>query len=387
LPRPVRFCPGCGEPVVSGASFCSACGARLAEPSRTPRGSRPSPLPPAALVVLVGFLTVGLALWVVLLAPGKQPTRMPLAPKQPQGSESAPAPSAALPQSHPPIEIPADVKSYIAEIEQKAAAQPKDLAAWKAVAQVEYRAGQVDRTYLAKAEASFRHVLELDSKDLDALRGLGNVHFDREEYGRAVESYQRYLALKPDDTNVRTDLGTMYLYGGDSQKAIAEYAKVLAKDPKFYQAHYNLGIAYAQQGEKAKALAELGEARGLAPDDRTRTQIETMMAQADGEGGRSAASGSTKPKGFQELVEDSLRGHPIAGPKVVRLEWSSATEGRVRLREFPMQGMPEMVRQKFLDRLKGQLDEAKRESGSAAAAKLELVDDASGEVMATVTTQ
>ena len=43
--------------------------------------------------------------------------------------------------------------------------------------------------YLDKAETSFRHVLTLDSKDLDALRGLGNVHFDREEYDKAVESY------------------------------------------------------------------------------------------------------------------------------------------------------------------------------------------------------
>ena len=82
-----------------------------------------------------------------------------------------------------------------------------------------------------------------------------------------------------------------------------------------------------------------------------------------------------------------MRSHPIAGPKIVRLEWSSATEGQVRLREFPMQGMPETVRQKFLDRLKGQLADAKRESGSAGAAKLELVDDASGQVMATVTAE
>jgi tetratricopeptide (TPR) repeat protein len=387
LSRPVRFCPGCGEPAASGASFCSGCGARLAAEKPPPPATQPSSVPPAALVVLVGFLAVGLALWVLLLAPGKEPTRMPLAQKKPEPNAPPPAAGAALPQSHPPIEIPADVKRYIAELEQKAAAQPKDAAAWKAVAQVEYRAGQVDRAYLGKAEESFGHVLELDPKDLDALRGLGNVYFDREEYGKAVESYQRYLVLKPDEANVRTDLGTMYLYGGDPQKAIAEYAKVLAKDPKFYQAHYNLGIAYAQKGDTAKALAELGEARALAPDDRTRKQIESMIDQAKGEGGRSASSGSVKPKGFQDLVEDSLRSHPIVGPKIVRLEWSSATEGQVRLREFPMQGMPDTVRQKFLDRLKGQLADARRESGSAGAAKLELVDDASDQVMATVTAE
>ena len=382
MPRPARFCPGCGEPTALGARFCSACGARLDEQPLAPRGTQSLPLP--ALVVLVGFLAVGLSLWVLVLAPGKAPTRAPLAPKQPE--ETAPAGGGAqpaLPQNHPPLEIPADVKGYIADLEKKAAAAPKDLGVWKTVAEVEYRAGQVDHEFLPKAEASYRHVLELDGKNLDALRGLGNVYFDREQYPKAVESYQRYLALKPDDVHVRTDLGTMHLYDGKSDLAIAEYEKVIAADPKFYQAHYNLGIAYAQKGDKAKALGELGRARELAPDERTKKQIEAMVEQAQRDGG-SAAAGAAARKGFQELVEDALRGHPIAGPKVVRLEWSAPTEGRVRLREFPMQGMPEMVRQKFLDRLQRELADAKRQSAAAGPATLELVDDASGEVMATV---
>jgi tetratricopeptide (TPR) repeat protein len=336
-----------------------------------------------ALVVLVGFLAVGLTLWVLVLAPTQAPTRVPLAPKKPEEGSATPAAPAALPENHPPVEIPADVKSYIADLEKKAAAQPKDLDTWKTVAEVEYRAGQVDREFLPKAEAAYRHVLELDAKNLDALRGLGNVYFDREQYGKAVEAYERYLALKPDDVHVRTDLGTMHLYGGQGDQAIAEYQKVIVAEPKFYQAHYNLGIAYAQKGEKLKALAELEQARDLAPDERTRRQIESMIAQATREDERPSGSAAAS-KGFQELVEDALRAHPIAGPKVVRLEWSSPTEGRVRLREFPMQGMPEMVRQKFLDRLKGELADAKRQSAATGAAKLDLVDDASGEVMATV---
>jgi len=383
VPRPARFCSGCGVPASPGAKFCSGCGARLDEEPSAPRVTQPLPLP--ALVVLVGFLAVGLSLWVLVLAPVKAPTRAPLAPRQQPEEAAAPGGGAqpALPQNHPPLEIPADVKGYIADLEKKAAAAPKDLAVWKTVAEVEYRAGQVDHEFLPKAEASYRHVLELDAKNLDALRGLGNVYFDREQYPKAVESYQRYLTLKPEDVHVRTDLGTMHLYDGKGDLAIAEYEKVIAADPKFYQAHYNLGIAYAQKGDKTKALAELGRARELAPEERTKKQIDAMIEQAKREDG-SAAPGAAAPKGFQDLVEDALRGHPIAGPKVVRLEWSTPTEGRVRLREFPMQGMPEMVRQKFLDRLQRTLADAKRQSAAAGPAKLEIVDDASGDVMATV---
>jgi len=357
---------------------------RLAAEPSSPRPNHALPLP--GLVVLVGFLAVGLGLWVVLLAPKKPAGRMPLAQKPPE--ETSAATAAALPQEHPPLEIPADVKKYITELEAKAAAQPKDVATWKAVAEVEYRAGQIDRSYLEKAEASYRHVLELDRKDLAALRGLGNVHFDRDEFRQAVESYERYLAIKPDDLSVHTDLGTMYLYGGDPDKALGEYRHVLDKDPKFYQAQYNVGIALAQKGDTAQALEALSRARDLAPDDRTRRHIDAVIAQAKG-GERPDGSTTTAgaPRTFHDLVEESLRGHPILGPKIAKLEWPSETSGRLRLRQFPIEGMPDVVRKRFLDRLKTELAEAKRRSGQAGEAKLDLVDDASGDVMATVSAE
>jgi tetratricopeptide (TPR) repeat protein len=353
------------------------CGTRLAN------DAPPAAVPAnAGLVVLVAFLSIGLVLWTLVVAPRRGPERLPIAQQEGPPSAGAASPG-VLPENHPKLEIPPDVKKTIDQMEAKAAADSQNLHAWKVVAEVEYRAGQIDRSYLDKAEASFRHVLTLDAKDLDALRGLGNVHFDREEYDKAVESYLGYLAVKPDDPSVRTDLGTMYLYGGDADKAIAEYGKVLAKDEKFYQAHFNLGIAYAQKGEATKALASFARARELAPDDAAREQIDTMAERT-----RAAASkGSTSGQGsasFQQRTENALRGHSIVGPKIVAFRWQSATVGEVRLREFPMQGMPEMVRQKFLDRLKHELTDAKLQSGASGAAKLDLVDDASGQVMATV---
>ncbi len=382
-----RFCPGCGEPVGRNVRFCGACGKRLSSESvPIPHAGGP-PSPFAGLAVLVGFLTVGLALWVAVLAPAKAPGRLPLAQKPDEKGAPEAASGGTLPENHPPIEIPADVKRYIADLEAKAAARPKDLGAWKTVAEVEYRAGQIDRGYLDKAQASFRHVLEIDAKDLDALRGIGNIHFDHDQYAEATDSYTRYLALKPDDLNVRTDLGTMYLYGGKPEQAIAEYGKVLAKDPKFYQAHYNLAIAYARTGDTPKAREALGHALALAPDERTRAEIQAMIDRAEGGKGASEPTGSTEPKSFQGLVEASLRSHPIVGPKIVRFEWSSPSAGRVRLRDFPMQGMPEMARTKFLDRLQGDLDSAKRQSGLAGMGALELVDDPSGQVMMTVSTK
>ena len=394
----LRFCPGCGEAAVAGAKFCVACGQRLGGPVG---GAARGPMPTEGIAVLAAFLAVGLTLWAWLLAPAKAPERMPLAPR---GQEEAAAPPAAassasasegeMPPNHPPLEVPADVKKYIGELAKNAEAKPKDLDAWKTLAQVQYRAGQVDKSYLSQAEDSFRHLLEIDAKDLDAFRGLGNVHFDREEYAQAVDWYGKYLAVKPEDLNVRTDIGTMYLYGGDPERAIAEYGKVLAKDPNFYQAHYNLGIAYAQRGDKEKAIASLKKASANAPDDATRKQIDSMLDHAasppaaPGAGTATASTSGEAPAasgGFQATIENNLRAHPIVGPKIVKFEWPSETAGQVRLRDFPMQAMPQMVRQKFLDRLKTELADAKKKSASSGAAKLELVDDTSGAVMATIT--
>jgi tetratricopeptide (TPR) repeat protein len=380
----LRFCPGCGKPADSGARFCSACGARIASDAES--ADRWQPIAPAyaGLLVLVGFLSVGLVLWALVVAPQRGPERLPLAQKGSQPPSAGPPSSGVLPENHPKLEIPADVKKHIEEMEAKAAAQPNSLETWRVVAEVEYRAGQIDRTYLAKAEASFRHMLTLDAKNLDALRGLGNVHFDREEYDKAIEFYQRYLVLKPDDPSVRTDLGTMFLYREEPDKAIAEYGKVLARDETFYQAHFNLGIAYGRKGDTAKALASFGRARELAPDEGTRKQIDAMVDRTTS-APRSAAA--EEPQSFQQRTESALRGHPIVGPKIVAFQWPSATSGEVRLREFPMRGMPETVRQKFLDRLKRELAEAKQKSDTAGSARLDLIDDASGQVMATVSVE
>src|SRR5262245_38769207 len=358
----VRFCPACGKPTGVGARFCADCGTRLVNDA-SPEASTPSAAPAnAGLIVLVAFLSIGLVLWTLVVAPRRGPERLPLAQRE-EPSSAGPVSPGVLPENHPKLEIPPDVKKTIDQMEAKAATDPQNLHAWKVVAEVEYRAGQIDRSYLDKAESSFRHVLTLDSKDLDALRGLGNVHFDREEYDEAIGSYAGYLAIKPDDPSVRTDLGTMHLYGGDADKAIAEYGKVLAKDEKFYQAHFNLGIAYAQKGDVTKALASFARARELAPDDAARKQIDGL-AERTRATGSDGAKGGAGSESFQERTESALRNHSIVGPKIVAFRWQSATAGEVRLREFPMQGMPEMVRQKFLDRLKNELTDAKLKSGA-----------------------
>ena len=337
-----------------------------------------------ALVVFAAFLAIGLGLWISVLAPGDAPERMPLAKQKAPDAQSrgeGGGEGGELPADHPPLALPADVTKFIADLEKQAEASPGDLATWKRLGDVEYRAAQIDKSHLPKAEKAFRKVLALAPKDLDAIRGLGNVHFDRDEYPQAIEQYAHYLEIDPKDSSVRTDLGTMHLYTGDAKKALAEYDKVLAADPKFFQAHFNKGIAYRRAGDEEKATESFAKARELAPDERTKQQI----AAALGEGAPASSAGSAAaPASFQGIVEQTLRQHPIAGPKVVGFEWPAPTSGKVLLEAFPMEAMPQPIRERFLARLEKELADARSKTGGAGAVELALVDRASGKVMATV---
>src|SRR5262249_16782244 len=170
------------------AKFCIDCGAALA--GGGPARSTGWQLTTAGAAVLGFFVLTGLAIWTAILspappqaAPGRGATRASDAPAVAPG---------ALPPDHPkvPLQLPAEVKTFIDDLAKKASADPKDLATWGRLAQVYYRTAQVDQSYYEKAKAAFSHVLELDPKNAEALRGLGSVHFELDEPDEAIDLYE-----------------------------------------------------------------------------------------------------------------------------------------------------------------------------------------------------
>jgi tetratricopeptide (TPR) repeat protein len=299
--------------------------------------------------------------------------------------------------------MPEEVRRFIGDLDAKAAQEPDNVAAWLRLAQVKARASQIDPSYGEGALAAFLHVLEREPQNADALQGAANAYYDRGEAKDAIRYYERYLALRPDDDGSRTDLGTMYLRGGDETRAIATYKEVLRRNPSFLQAHYNLAITYHRQGDDRAALAELEAARKLAPDERVRRQIDEMVAAINGQpapaDGSSRAGGDRTPPAagppaapagtppgtpFQKAVDAALRAHPILGPRIVRVEWSTAGSGRVLVRDFPMEAMPPVAREKFKERLVETLRGARANQGVDGPVRLEVVDLATGRVMETV---
>jgi len=417
-----KFCPECGAAAEAGGRFCTGCGKPLAERRST------SAIPAAGAVALASLILLGGGFWLYLrLVPAAE---RPLKPGEGRSAASAPAAAGGggggaaaagvAGQPHPQMELPDDIKQYIAGLAKDAEAKPKDVAAWQTLARVYYRASRLDPSYIAKAEDAYKHLLEIDPKNADGLRGLGNVAYDRQDRDRAIELYGQYLEQKPDDAEVRTDLGTMIFEGGDASRAISEYERVIAKNPSFFQAYFNLGVVYDAQGDRNRARAQLEKARDLAPDEAVRQRISALLtAAADGKSFAEAASevaARTPPPGhppagpgapaeaaaggaagrlaeaptaaapatFAAGVEQLFRTHPIAGPKVARVEWPAEDRGRVLMSGFPMGAMPEAMRTSYLEKMKKGVAEARDRFAVTTPVTVEIVDQASGEVMATV---
>lgn len=380
-----QFCSQCGVKLLANASFCAECGARQ-------KGGAAVHTAPAAwrrytplLVVVAVVLVLGAVVVIGSMHP-KTTATVGRRGNAPAAGESG------LPEGHPPITVPEEAKQAIRELSKQAAAAPEDLALWQRLAELQYRTGQLDPSYLAEAEASYRHILAGKPDDLEALRSLGNVAFDEQKSDTAIEFYRRYLKLKPDDPDVQTDLGTMLLTSGKTDEAIQEFRSVVQQHPSFFQAHFNLAIAYSKKGERDKVIETLETARGLAKDDKTRAQVEQVLAQVKaGPSAPEGASAGEPPSApvagatFQEGMDTSLRQYPVIGPKIDRIEWTGAQSAKVYLREFPMEQMPADMTTMFTDHLKARLKQQKEAHQVTQQASVELVDAASGKVMSTIT--
>jgi tetratricopeptide (TPR) repeat protein len=431
----MRFCPHCGAPLMAGAKFCVECGRAVgdgAAPGAAPMGAASQkketpPKPPsttgvqlttAFIVVFFGITVLGFgaAAFLYLRPIAVAPRPVEVAP-QAQGqadqgaAASAPAPGAAaspgdasLPPGHPKIELPTEARSFIDKVEKTANDKPNDVDAWVKLGSVTMRAALFDNSYYQKAANAYGHVLKLDSENLDALRGIGDIDYDQQHYDEAAAAYEHYLKHKPKDPEVITDLGTMYLYTSNPDQAIVQYKKAIAIKPDMFQPYYNLGVAYGEQGDKGDSAIAFTKAISLAPDDDRRNEAKQAFAKYTGlpaeqadkiaatlPGPKAASTDTvadaTKPGAttFHSSFEEMIRNIPFAGPKVSAVNWPENQKATVMMDHFPMEQMPPFAKDKFLGDLKAGIDSTKAANHVTGPVEVDIVDAQSGRVMQSVT--
>ena len=269
----MNFCPECGSAIQPEAKFCVSCGQPLSL-SATARPRARIRIPPGFAVVFLVVMVAGLAAAGILIWQHH---------KEQAKRESA-STSANLPPGHPQVELPEKARDFISNLEADAKKQPKDVAVWNRLGTVALRASLFDPSYFRMASDAYGHVLRLDPDNLEALRGIGNLNYDRQKYDEAIAAYEHYLKHKPDDPDVQTDLGTMYLYTGNPDQAILRYKKAISLKPDAFEAWFNMGVAYAAQNDGAQARAALQQALKVAPDQDSKSRVKEVIAKLEGGG-------------------------------------------------------------------------------------------------------
>ena len=405
-------CSACGAALPPGAHFCARCGDAAggkSAGSSAPRAATDQPgisrLP--AAVVFALFVLAGSGYLYSQLSDRPAPKRaVPGSPAA--GPAGAPADGAA-PPAHPTMELPEQIVRLLGDLQKAADAAPDDLDAWIRLARGYYRAGMLDPSYHARAMTALDHVLELEPDNLEALRMYGNVAHDSRQFEKAEKYFNRYLELDPGDPGVKTDLASAWLFQNRNADAERGYREVIASTPGFVQAHVNLGIALHAQGKTDEALASFRHAREIATTDEQRARIDQILAAAEGrqqapaagqpESGDSRAATARTPRPpapgsspaksnastpFQVGAGGLLTGHRIVGPRVVEIEWSAPSTASVKLKGFPMDAMPPVMRNKFKSGMNEQLAAMAEEQSVDAPIRIDLVDADSGRVMDTL---
>lgn len=119
---------------------------------------------------------------------------------------------------------------------------------------------------LAQAEAIYRHILQREPNNPDALHLLGMAAYQTGNLANAIEFYRQVLNLNPDYAEVHNNLGGALKDYGKLDAAVASFREALRLKSDYAEAHYNLGNALKEQGHPDEAVLSYRNALRFKPD-------------------------------------------------------------------------------------------------------------------------
>jgi len=120
---------------------------------------------------------------------------------------------------------------------------------------------------LARADALYRRVLEVEPEEPDARHLHGVVAHQRGRHQIAVEQIRRALAARPGHPGYLNNLGEAYRAQRQFREAMDCYRQVLAANPRDTNAINNLGLALHHLHRFREAEQRFDEALAITPGD------------------------------------------------------------------------------------------------------------------------
>lgn len=171
----------------------------------------------------------------------------------------------------------ADITAAVEAIEGTVVDDQMLIAALGALAQVQFRRGDMDA-----AGAAYERVIVLVPDDVQAIYALGHVRDAQERYDEGEAAFRRVLEVMPSNAQAQYSLGSLLLRAGKPEAAVEPLEQAVQLQPEFPQAHRSLGNAHAQTGERDKAIEHLETYLQQMPDAPDAEQVQSLLAQLRG---------------------------------------------------------------------------------------------------------
>lgn len=379
LPRSA-ICRSCHEELQASDNFCRRCGTRSTQSA--PRRWR------AWLAASIGITTLvsGVCVFGTSAIQRAHGTRVKPAAVVKSGTGHSPHSSGEMPElSAPTLALNSNLKGLLSQ----ARSTPKDPAAWTAVGVALLdllSTGPSSGEIQLEALDVFSYLLSIAPDDVIALRALGDLCFDQRLFPKSLNYYDRYLKLQPNDQEVRSRRASTLTFLGRAQEAITELQEIAKAQPEAFQPLAYLSIAFSQNGdiEQARVVGEQALTKAPSPEAKERFQsfLTSLTAPAP-----QGTPGTMQPTSSQQTslsstpwitsLEEHVRNNPIAGRKFVSARFAEDSKTVfLSFADFPMEGMPEFARVKFLSSLKAVIP-------PDTASTITCIDQASNRVMHT----
>ena len=117
-----------------------------------------------------------------------------------------------------------------------------------------------------KAIDSYKDILRLASRDIDAFIGLGDIYVITGDYAKAIETFEEAVQIYPDSINLWARLADAYKETNNFDKAIEYLQKDLELNPGSAPSHVNLGNIYTSKADYDRAIEHYQAAIKINPE-------------------------------------------------------------------------------------------------------------------------
>lgn len=140
----------------------------------------------------------------------------------------------------------------------------------------------------SQAYEMMEKVVELDSKNYDAILFLGNIHYRDRDFLEALIYYDKVLKYNYRDGKYRAAMGESNFYIGKYQESIKHYKAAASSEKLNASLFYKIGLSYknlknwsSAKTYLEKAISQRRKGRGLASlsDEKMRNDLKSVVAK------------------------------------------------------------------------------------------------------------